>query len=135
MADKNVVDDIKNLNNTHDHTSEFGSQDIDDNKLISILSYIGILFLIPLFVRKDSAYARYHVNQGLVLFVAELVWSVIFKILSVVLGWIPVVGILVSVIGWVVEVIFLVLAIIGIINTINGKAKDLPVIGKVRIIK
>lgn len=135
MANKNVVDDIKNLNNTNDHTRDYGSQDIDDNKVISVLSYISFLFIIPLLARKDSGYARYHANQGLVLFIAQLVWSVVFKVLAVLIGWIPVVGILVTVIGWLVEAIFLVVAIIGIVNTLNGKAKDLPVIGKFRIIK
>lgn len=32
-------------------------------------------------------------------------------------------------------IVFLVLAIIGIINAANGKAKELPVIGKYRILK
>lgn len=140
MADEkksfdNVVENIKDLNNTNDHTRDYGSQDIDDNKVISVLSYISFLFIIPLIARKDSAYAKFHANQGLVLFIAEIVWSVVFKILTVILGWIPVVGILVTIIGWLVEVVFLIVAIIGIVNTLNGKAKDLPVIGKFRIIK
>ena len=29
----------------------------------------------------------------------------------------------------------LVLAILGIINAVNGKAKELPVVGKIRILK
>ena len=32
-------------------------------------------------------------------------------------------------------IVFLVLVIIGIINAANGKAKELPVIGKYRILK
>ena len=32
-------------------------------------------------------------------------------------------------------IVFLVLDIIGIINAANGKAKELPVIGKYRILK
>ena len=35
----------------------------------------------------------------------------------------------------VISALFLVLSIIGIVNAATGKAKELPVIGKIRIIK
>lgn len=140
MADEkknfdDVVENIKDLNNTNDHTSEFGSQDIDEHKLMGILSYILFLFIIPVIVCPNSKYARYHANQGCVLFIVEFLWGVLFNIVAFVLGWLPLVGTLITVIGWVAEAALFVVAIIGIINVINGKAKDLPVIGKVRIIK
>ena len=34
-----------------------------------------------------------------------------------------------------VSIVFAVLAVIGIINAANGKAKELPVIGKFKILK
>ena len=39
--------------------------DVQSNKVMAILAYFGILFLIPLLAAKESAYARYHTNQGL----------------------------------------------------------------------
>ncbi len=138
MADKinvdDIVEDIKSLNNTHDHTQDYGSQDIDEGKLMSILAYLGFLVLIPLFASK-SKYVRYHTNQGLVLFAAELVWNILFGAASTILEGIPLVGIIVGIIGWLVDVVFLAVAILGIVNVVSGKAKDLPVIGKVRILK
>ena len=130
-----VVDNIKNLNNTHDHTSDYDTQDINDGKVMSILAYIGILVLIPLFAAKDSKFTRFHTNQGLLLWIVSLVWSVIFKVLSTILGIIPLVGIIVSIIGSLVSLVFLVLMIIGIVNVCQGRAKELPVIGKYRILK
>ena len=129
-----IVEDIKELNNTHDHTQDYGSQDIDEGKLMSILAYISVLVLIPLFVSK-SKYVRYHTNQGLVLFGAELVWNVLFGIVSGILGGIPLIGILVGIIGWLANLVFIVVSILGIVNVINGRAKNLPVIGKIRILK
>ena len=38
--------------------------DVQSNKVMAILAYFGILFLIPLLAAKESAYARYHTNQG-----------------------------------------------------------------------
>lgn len=61
------------FNNTTDTTAEFDSKDITDNKVMAVLAYIGILFLIPLLAAPNSRFARFHANQGLVLFLAEVV--------------------------------------------------------------
>jgi uncharacterized membrane protein len=93
--------------------------DVQENKGITVLSYIGILCLVPLLAKKDSKFAQYHAKQGLVLFIMELIIWVLIVI--PVLGWIIyVVGIITS----------LVLAIMGIMNVVNGKCKELPIIGK-----
>ena len=94
-------------------------KDIQENKGLTVLSYIGLLCLVPLLAKKDSKFAQYHAKQGLVLFIMELIIWVLLVI--PVLGWIIyVVGIITS----------LVLAIMGIMNVVNGKCKELPIIGK-----
>ena len=98
---------------------------------MGILAYLFWLVLIPIFAAKDSKFARFHVNQGLVLAIAEL----ILIILSNVLGWIPVVGTIIAIITWVANIGCFILAILGIINAVNGKAKELPLIGSFRIMK
>ena len=87
--------------------------------LTAILSYIGILFLVPLLVCKDNAFAQFHAKQGLVLFIAEIA--------TMLIAWIPILGWLVGLVAWIV---WLVLSIIGIINVVNGKQVPLPIIGK-----
>lgn len=114
---------LSELNNTADTTSEFSQNDINSNKFMSILAYIGILVLIPIFCAKDSKFARFHTNQGATLAVVELVCGI--------LGKIPLLGIFFRLIG----LICFVLAIIGIVNVCNGKAKELPIIGKYTFIK
>jgi len=52
---------------------EFDANDVEENKVFAALSYLGILVLIPLLVKKDSKFAMEHAKQGLVLFIIEIV--------------------------------------------------------------
>ena len=110
------------FNNTADTTAEYDAQDIEKNKVMALLAYI--IFLIPLLAAKDSKFARFHTNQGLVLFIGGILSSVIAAI--PIIGWIiaPIAGIIIT-----------ILAVIGIVNALGGKAKELPIIGKFKILK
>lgn len=110
--------------NTEDTTADFDPYDVEHNKLLALLSYLNILFIVPLVAAPDSKFARFHANQGLVLFLFSLITKVVFAV--PVVGWI---------VGAVFEVIIVIGLISGIINVLKGKAKELPVIGKYRIIK
>ncbi len=116
---------------THDSTENFETNDIEENKLISILSYISILFLIPYFARPKSKYARFHANQGCVLFL----YSFVIQAVLTALGALPLIDIISGILNAIVAVISVALTIIGICNTCNGEAKELPVIGKYTLIK
>ena len=126
---------LQNLNNTADSTAQFDAADIQQNKAMSILAYFGPLVLIPIFAAKGSKFARYHSNQGLLLLIACIAWSIVYGILSsIILAISWRLYFITSIIG-LVSLVFLVLAIIGIINAANGRAKELPVIGKFRLLK
>lgn len=101
---------------------------MNGNKVMAILSYFGILVLIPIFAAKDDAFARYHANQGLVLFLADIICG----ILGSIIGAIPVVG---GIITLALGVAIFVLMILGIINAAKGEMKPLPLIGGIEIIK
>ncbi|MGM0482553.1 MAG: hypothetical protein ACQEP6_01660 [Patescibacteria group bacterium] len=90
-------------------------KDKDKINALAILSYIGILFLVPLLVAKDDDFAQFHAKQGMVLFILIVVGMVFIII--------PFIGSLVMLIG-------LIFAIIGIMNVINNEKKELPIIGK-----
>lgn len=96
--------------------------DISANKVMAILAYISILVLIPLFAAKESKFARFHTNQGLILFICNIV----IYFISLIPG--------LKAIGWILSVAALVFAIIGIIGAAKGETKELPLIGKYRII-
>ena len=130
------------LGNTTDHTSDFSKTDIEANKGPALLSYFGLLVLIPIFAAKHSPYARYHANQGLVLFVGMLVWAVIdgavTALLRALLGNALGLWGMYSLCGTALNIIyagFSILAVIGIINVLNERAKELPIIGKYKILK
>ena len=112
------------LNDTADTTADFDVNDIAQNKVMGVLAYFGPLCLVPILAAKDSKFARFHANQGLVLFIVGIILSVLFVIPLI--GWIlaPILSLIVT-----------VLAIIGIINAAGGKAKELPIIGKYKLLK
>lgn len=101
----------------------FDAEDIAKNKTISALSYLGILFFLPLVVCPDSKFGRFHANQSLVLLICMVICNVVGNILVMILGFIG--TLVLSVLG----LAQLALVIYGIVNTIQGNAKPLPVIG------
>ena len=108
-------------------------KDAQDNKAMAVLAYI--IFLIPLFAAKESPFARYHTNQGLVLAIAAVAYGIVYGILSTIvlaISWR--LYLVVSILGW-VGVVFAVLSVIGIINAVNGRMKPLPIIGRIKILK
>lgn len=119
---------------TEDRTAQFGQADIAQNRGRAACAYLGVFVLVPLFTAKDSGFARFHANQGLALLVASLAYNVLAGILAaavfgVAWGLYPV---------WQAVrffgMIFPVLAIVGICNAARGKAKELPVIGRLRLL-
>lgn len=119
------------------NNNEYNAQtDIQQNKVMAILAYIGILVLIPILAAPNSKFARFHANQGLVLFIGEIIVGVAVGIVSAVfyaINWN--LGVVFGWISWIFWICCLVMAIIGIVNAANGKTEKLPVIGKFNILK
>ncbi len=112
----------------------FDDEDIKQNKTMAGLAYI--LFFLPLIVCKDSRFGRFHSNQGLLLLLLSVAGYIVLSVLTTVLATITwrlfgFISLLYSLYG----LFILAIAIYGLVNGINGKAKELPIIGKYRIIK
>ncbi len=99
----------------------FPKKDIDANKYVASLSYLWILFLIPLLMKKDSAFAQEHAKQGLVLFLASIANAII--------GLVPILGWMVSFFGW---FILLGVSIFGFLKALGGEFWEVPVLGEYR---
>lgn len=125
---KKITEGFGKFNDTKETTSEYDSRDIENNKVFAILSYIGILFVVGLIAAPKSKFARFHANQGLALFIVEIALGIVSGIVS----FIPVVS---GIVSAAVGIISLVYMVIGIYNSASGKAKELPVIGGISIIK
>ena len=121
-----AAEKLKDLNNTADTTSEFDPEDIAKNKIFAIFAYLGWLVLIPIFAAKESKFARFHANQGIVLAIASTLGIILISLLPSIK--------IVYLIAWLFELAVFALMVIGIYNAANGKAKDLPVIGTFRIL-
>ena len=96
-----------------------GGDDVEQAKGTAWLSYLGILWLIPLLTMKDNAFAKFHVKQGIML---TILW-----VASTVLAVIPIIGWLADLVIWVFAIVMMVM---GIVNSLNGKYWQMPIIGK-----
>lgn len=87
----------------------FDQKDIEENKVVAAIGYLGILCLIPLLTKKDSPFAQAHAKQGVVVAIGWVLW------------WVPV-------IGWLLTLPLLVVMAIGIIQALSGKFWEIPVL-------
>ncbi len=85
-----------------------------DKQKLSILSYLGPLWFIPLIARNNDDFARYHTKQGLAL--------LIFNGLMTILG-----GETLAALGGMFSLFCMVK---GIGNVLKGKKEPLPLIGR-----
>ena len=112
----------------------YDMKDIEENKVFAFFSYLGFLFIIPLIAKPDSRFCKFHVNQGIILCIVEAIVGAICAALE----FATVTASLVTVIELITTALDLLttgLAIYGIYNALTGRAKELPVIGKFRILK
>lgn len=144
----------KSFMDVKDETSSFDKKDIEAGKAMSVISYLGVLSLIPYLTEKKNGYVRFHAIQGLNLFIIELIYSVVYGILTSIIkvdgscgagyygSLASAFGVTCKVTPWWVTVplgliglCFTVLAIIGIINACQNKAKELPIVNQIKIVK
>ena len=121
--------------NTPETTGQYDPQDINQNKVMAVLAYIGLLVLVPIFAAKESRFARFHANQGLILLIVDVALGILLAILSAILLAISWRLVFISTILNLLWLPMLGLHILGIVNASSGKAKELPLIGKFKLIK
>lgn len=110
--------------------------DVEKNKIFAVLAYLGILVLVPILAAKESPFARYHANQGLVLLIASIIAYVGVAIISVICTMVaPIMGCVFMVVFICLGLGLLAMVIMGIINAATGKMAPLPLIGKYKILK
>ncbi|MDD5318675.1 MAG: hypothetical protein PHF79_02555 [Candidatus Pacebacteria bacterium] len=86
--------------------------------VMGVLSYLGILVVIPLIVSRHDPFVKFHIKQGLVLLVIDIILWIVVQ-----LFWIlaPIVGL--------INLGIFVLVVLGIINVVQKKEKELPIVG------
>ena len=130
--DKNIGDNLKDMfqkvTGTVDYTSNFKSKEREENVLMAVLSYI--IPPIPFIVERHSGYVKFHSNQGMNLFV----WGIIVLLFGMILGTaFPGTGIT-NFYSLLMKVLYMTLAAIGMVNALQAKAKELPLVSKLNLI-
>ncbi|MGN0538142.1 MAG: zinc-ribbon domain-containing protein [Acutalibacteraceae bacterium] len=128
-------------------------QDVAANKTVGIISCFWILFFVPLCANGSSVYNRFKANQSLWVLITNAGLGIVFAILSLIVNAIfpPIketfygytyayhpnaVAVIFNVIfGIVCYGSALFLWVMNLVYAIQGRAKELPIVGKIRIIK
>lgn len=88
-----------------------------DDNLMAALSYIFLLSVVMLLVKKDSDYVQFHAKQGTVLFIGEVILGVVGSF-----TW------FLFVLWDLVWVLFVIVSIIGFYRAYRGERYRLPVV-------
>jgi uncharacterized membrane protein len=108
------------------------TDELSDHKLYAILGYIiPFLFFLPLLQdsSKNNVFARFHANQQLLILIILVSFWALNNVLFMILYFIW------FAIAPLISLAILVLVIIGVINAAKGEMKELPIIGKFRLLK
>jgi len=90
-----------------------------DENVYAILSYLSVLCLIPILMKKDDEFVRFHSRQGLMLFTLEIGLMII--------NIIPFLGQLIYLFGMLACGI---ISIIGVVQVLQGNKWKIPVVGE-----
>ncbi len=85
--------------------------------VFGVLSYLGILVLIPLLLKKDDDFVHFHAKQGLILLILWIAIAIISMVPF--LGWI---------IGLLSYVVLGIVGLIAIVKVIMGEKWEIPVV-------
>lgn len=99
-----------------------------NKKVTGIVAYITLIGWIIAYLAGDKENAKFHLNQALVLALANIALGIV----SSILGFIPVVGGLIST---VLSIVLLVLWILGLVAAIKEEEKAVPILGGIKILK
>lgn len=95
------------------------NKEVEEGKAFAAVGYLFILCLVPLFLKRDNAFARFHGKQGLALCICEIAAFIIKN-------FIPFIG---DFIGLVAYIVFFALSIFGIYQAVIGNYWKMPIIG------
>lgn len=139
---KEVLEDVK------DKSKSYTKSEKEEGRALSVVCYL--LPPIPYFLEEKNKFVKFHAAQGMnLLFVTVVYWILITFIKSLIkikvacesLGLLTYQEYCEITPTWIekplnmLSIIFAVYAIIGIIYALQGKAKELPVLNKLKVFK
>jgi uncharacterized membrane protein len=96
----------------------------DQDKIMLVLSYIGILALIPFLTVKDSPFVQWHAKQGL----AVVGVSIGIAIATAILAIIPLLHLVFACVGGLAQLALWVMDIVAMFKSLNGERWRIPLV-------
>lgn len=127
---------VDRFQNAADETESYESEDISNNRIFAVLGYLGILLVVPIICAPESPFARFHASEAIDL----LIFNVVYTIVAVVVTWLcfkvgQALGIIILGVFLILSIVSLLFWIMGISNAARGQAKEIPFIGKFKLLK
>jgi uncharacterized membrane protein len=105
-----------------------GTSPSSDRTLMIVLSYLGLLALIPYLTKKDDPEIHWHAKNGVGLLIFDVVISVALGIVNYAAGRVMGLGCVTSIVSCVFPIAILALHIYCIIQAVGGKRPRIPVV-------
>lgn len=90
--------------------SPVGGTPSSDSKLMAGLSYVWIVSIFMLLLKKDDEFVKFHARQGFILFILSFI-------------------VVIPVIGWILVWAVIIVDIIGLIKALSGDRWKIPLVG------
>ena len=104
-----------------------GSVVSPNRTLMIVLSYLGLLCLIPFLVEKDDKEVQWHARHGLVITIGEFaIWFAFWMVQMVLRRFIPGAGCITCLVPFALGAGFLALSVLCIMKGINGQRFIIP---------
>lgn len=115
-----------NISEKKDRTEE-NHENVTPYKIYGVLAYFGFGVLVPILFKMNVRFVRFHVNQGLALFLAEALLSLVYGFV----GGLPIVAMVISI----VRLLCVLWMVLGMISVLRGSMKPLPLMGKIHLVR
>lgn len=130
------------MSSTNDYTDTFSLEEIESGKALSIVAYL--IPLVPFILSKKNNYIRFHTINGMNILFTYLIFLIIKRTLSYIFGT-PcdlvnglkciILPISLRILFAFINMIFSFIILYGLINVCNSKAKEIPVISRIKLFK
>jgi uncharacterized membrane protein len=101
-----------------------------NSQILAMLAYLGILVLIPYFMKGKDEFVAFHARQGMRLFLYSIGLIVVLNVVGIGLSLlVPFLSLFVGLAFWALWIGWLVLIVLGLRNVLQKKKEPLPIIG------
>ena len=97
-----------------------------NKKATDIVAYLSIVGWLVAYFAGDRGESRFHLNQGLVLAIGEIILSIAGKLFH---G-----SILLSLVVWLADVLLFVVWLTAFVSACKGEEKPMPILGGIQIL-